>query len=183
MCQGEHWNERDALLLANPIFFPHCFFSVAEGGIYHFVQEGKIPAIFSTVSSMTCNHCSCQRNRTLVQLCIWLRLSRNHFTPPPPLIRSKREGGRTLLLQQLYPFFTHRGTANLLHAGGCCGDLLRAALQFPGSAGARWSWHRSSPATDTCACSHLCLFSQQFNTCSLLRHHHSPFQKPSRGHL
>lgn len=45
-CQGEHWNERDALLLANLIFFPHCFFSIAEGGMYHFVEEEKTPAIF-----------------------------------------------------------------------------------------------------------------------------------------
>lgn len=28
-CQREHWNERDALLLANLISFPHCFFPVA----------------------------------------------------------------------------------------------------------------------------------------------------------
>lgn len=84
-CQGEHWNERDALLLANLIFFPHCFFSVAEGGIYHFVQEGKILAILSAVnsgSSMTCNCCSCQCNRTPAQLHFWLSpvLSRKNST-------------------------------------------------------------------------------------------------------
>lgn len=107
-CQGEHWNERDSLLLANLIFFPHCFFSVAKGGIYHFVQEGKIPAIFSAVnagSSMTCNRCSCQCNGTPVQLYFWLSpvLSRNHFTAPPPLIRRTSEGGR-ILLQHPIPF-------------------------------------------------------------------------------
>lgn len=202
-CQGEHWNERDALLLANLISFPHCFFSVAEGGIYHFVQEGKISAILSAVnfgSSTTCNCCSCQCNRTPAQLHFWLSpmLSRNHGTAPPPLIRSTSEGAESSCSITL-PFsytcteanfwkamkrHTHRsGTIILPISWGCCRNPPCAALQLPGFARALWSWHLGSPAPDTCACLHLCLLSKQFDTCSMLRHCCLPFQNPSRGHL
>lgn len=157
---------------------------------------------------MTCSHRSCQCNGTPAQLCFWLspELSRNHFTAPPPQMRSTREGAEsswcntpswlftpalnTLLTKQWNDTHNLReriaslegGSRALLHVGG----VAEIQSGLPCS-----SWLCSctlelalwAPAPDTCACQHLCCSWEQLNTCSVLRHHHPPSQTPPGGLL
>lgn len=134
------------------------------------MQEGKTPAIFRAVhagSSMTCSHCACQCNGTPAQLYFWLSpaLSRNHFTAAPPLMRSTREGAESSCCNTTSRLFTPALSRHLTKQRNNAHDLRECTASSqpgstallpvgvlqrwdlgcaaaPGSAPARWSWHR-----------------------------------------
>lgn len=149
----------------------------------------------------------CQCNGTPAQLYFWLSpvLSRNHFTAPPPRMRSTREGAESSCCNTPSRLFTpalsrlltkhwnntHKlmgciascqgGSTALLNVGGERKPSLGCPAA-PGSAPARWSWHRGLQLCHLCVPT-LVLLWEQLSTCSKLRHHHPASPNPSGGLL